>query len=291
MAAINADLSVNGYTYEEIQVWAKEILKHTSLRPKIGLICGTGLGGIAEVVENPVTVPYETIPGFPVSTVEGHSGNFVFGTISGKPVLLMRGRLHYYEGYPMWKVAMPVRVMKAMGIETLLVTNAAGGLNPEYKTGDLMIIKDHIDLPGLTGECVLIGKNDTRFGPRFISITAAYDHDLREKFKQVVLELGCGNILREGVYIMIGGPTFASAAEARLLRLFGADAVGMSTVPESVVGRHSGMRIFGVSLISDMMDLEDGAKFQVTHEDVLRTANERSLLMQKVFVKFMQLID
>ncbi|CAG5128576.1 unnamed protein product [Candidula unifasciata] len=291
MAAINADLSVNGYTFEDIQTLAKEILKHTSLRPKIALICGTGLGGIAEVVENPITVPYESIPGFPVSTVEGHSGNFVFGTLGGKQVLLMRGRLHYYEGYPMWKVAMPVRVMKAMGIETLLLTNAAGGLNPKYNTGDLMIIKDHIDLPGLTGECVLIGKNDTRFGPRFIATNATYDHDLRSKFKQVVLELGYGNILQEGVYIMIGGPTFSSAAEARVLRMFGADAVGMSTVPESVVGRHSGMRIFGVSLISDMVDMEDGSKFLVTHEDVLKTANERALLMQKVFVKFIHLID
>uniref|UniRef100_A0A0B6ZGY4 Purine nucleoside phosphorylase n=2 Tax=Arion vulgaris TaxID=1028688 RepID=A0A0B6ZGY4_9EUPU len=291
MAAINADLSVVGYTYDDIHVMANRVLQHTSLRPKVAIICGTGLGGIANAVENPITVTYDSIPGFPISTVEGHSGNFVFGTISGKPVVLMRGRLHYYEGHPMWKVALPVRVMKAMGIETLLVTNAAGGLNPSYKTGDLMIIKDHIDLPGLTGECVLIGTNDERFGPRFIATNAAYDHDLRKKFKEVACELGYENILQEGVYIMIGGPTFSSAAESRVLRMYGADAVGMSTVPETVVGRHSGMKIFGISLISDMVDMEDGSKFQVTHADVLKTANERAVIMQRIFIKFLQLID
>ncbi|CAL1529668.1 unnamed protein product [Lymnaea stagnalis] len=293
MAAINTDLSKIGYTYEDIQRMAQVILSNTNLRPSIGIICGTGLGGIADVVENPVTVSYDTVPGFPVSTVKGHSGKFVFGTLSGKPVLLMMGRFHYYEGYPMWKVAMPVRVMKAMGIETLLLTNAAGGLNQSYKTGDIMLLKDHIDLPGLTGECVLIGKNDERqvFGPRFLATNGTYDSDFRGKFLRVATELGHGDLMKEGIYIMIGGPTFSSTAEARVLRMFGADAVGMSTVPESVVGRHSGMRILGVSLITDMVELEDGSQFQVTHEDVLRTANERAQLMQKMFLKFVTLID
>ncbi|XP_055879889.1 purine nucleoside phosphorylase-like isoform X1 [Biomphalaria glabrata] len=290
MAAINTDLSVIGYTYEDIQNMAQSILKNTELRPKIGIICGTGLGGIADIVENPITVSYDTIKGFPVSTVKGHSGKFVFGTIKGKEVLLMMGRFHYYEGYPMWKVAMPVRVMKAMGIEVLLLTNAAGGLNQDYKTGDIMILKDHIDLPGLTGECVLIGKNDERFGPRFVATNGAYDVELGKKFLQIATELGHGSIMREGIYIMIGGPTFSSAAEARVLRMFGADAVGMSTVPESVVGRHSSMKIFGVSLITDMVDLDVGSQFQVTHEDVLRTANERALILQDIFVKFVQQI-
>lgn len=291
MAAINTDLSKIGYTYEDIQGMAQVILSNTSLRPTVGIICGTGLGGIADVVENPVTVSYDTVPGFPVSTVKGHSGKFVFGTLSGKPVLLMMGRFHYYEGYPMWKVAMPVRVMKAMGIETLLLTNAAGGLNQSYKTGDIMLLKDHIDLPGLTGECVLIGKNDDRFGPRFLATNGTYDTDLRQKFLRVATELGHGDLMKEGIYIMIGGPTFSSSAEARVLRMFGADAVGMSTVPESVVGRHSGMRILGLSLITDMVELEDGSQFQVTHEDVLKTANERAQLMQKMFLKFVTLID
>ncbi|XP_005106222.1 purine nucleoside phosphorylase [Aplysia californica] len=291
MAAINSDLSVIGYTFEDIQAMASEVLKHSTLRPKIGIICGTGLDGIAEAVENQTVVSYDSIPGFPVSTVKGHSGHFVFGTLQGKAVLLMRGRLHYYEGYPMWKVAMPVRVMKAVGIETLLVTNAAGGLNPDYKTGDLMVIKDHIDLPGLTGECVLIGKNDERFGPRFLATNGTYDKDLRQKFMEVVAEMGHADIIKEGVYIMIGGPTFSSTAEVRVLRMFGADAVGMSTVPEAVVGRHSSMRVFGVSLITDMVDFEDGSQFQVTHDDVLKVAHQRAQLMKKMFLKFVQFID
>ncbi|XP_059161530.1 purine nucleoside phosphorylase-like [Physella acuta] len=285
------DMSAIGYTFEDIQGMANAILKHTPLRPKVGLICGTGLGGIGDAVENPVTIPYDKIPGFPVITVVGHAGKFVIGTLKGKPVLLMMGRFHYYEGHPMWKVAMPVRVMKAMGIETLLLTNAAGGLNQDYKTGDIMLLTDHIDLPGLTGECVLIGKNDERFGPRFVATNGAYDVDLRQKFLKVASDLGHAKLMREGVYIMIGGPTFSSAAEARVLRMFGADAVGMSTVPEAVVGRHSGMRVFGVSLITDMVDLDVGSQFQVTHEEVLKTANERAQLMQKMFLNFVQLID
>jgi len=282
-----------GYTYEDIQATATEIMKHCSLKPKIAIICGTGLGGIAEAVADQTVVPYETIPGFPQSTVKGHAGKFVFGTLQDKPVLLMMGRLHYYEGYPMWKVAMPVRVMKAIGIETLLVTNASGGLNPEFKVGDLMILKDHIDLPGLSGDCVLIGKNDERFGPRFLATNSTYDKDLRKKFTEVMNELGHGDILRQGTYIMLGGPTFCSTAEARVLRLYGADACGMSTVPEAIVGRHSGMRVFGLSLITDTEDLtedDEPSEYMLTHEEVLKTAGERATLLQKVFLKFVQRI-
>ncbi|GFO18012.1 purine nucleoside phosphorylase [Plakobranchus ocellatus] len=291
MAAINSDMSTSGYTYEDINAMAQEILKYSSLRPKIGIICGTGLGGIADVLENPVPVAYEAIPGFPVSTVKGHSGKFVFGAIQGRPVLLMMGRLHYYEGYPMWKVAMPVRVMKAIGIDTLLVTNAAGGINPKFKVGDLMIIKDHIDLPGLTGECVLIGRNDERLGPRFLAMSEAYDEDLRNKFKECAVQQGHGAILHEGVYIMIGGPTFSTTAEYRVLCTLGADAVGMSTVPEVVVGRHSNMRVFGLSLITDTSDVNDSAKNKITHEEVLKVANDRAVLLQKVFLNFVSMLD
>ncbi|GFR76713.1 purine nucleoside phosphorylase [Elysia marginata] len=291
MAATNSDMSNAGYSYEDIQAMAQEILKYSSLRPKIGIICGTGLGGIADVLEDPVPVPYEVIPDFPVSTVKGHSGKFVFGTIQGKPVLLMMGRLHYYEGYPMWKVAMPVRVMKAVGIETLLITNAAGGMDPKHKPGDMMIIKDHIDLPGLTGECVLIGKNDERFGPRFLATSDAYDKHLGEKFKECMVQLGHGSLLHEGVYIMIGGPTFCNTAELKVLRMFGADAVGMSTVPEVVVGRHSGMRVFAMSLITDIVSYDNADDNKVTHEEVLKIAGKSALLLQKIFVSFMNVID
>lgn len=291
MAAINSDMSTAGYSYEDIHAMAQEILKYSSLRPKIGIICGTGLGGIADVLENPVPVPYDVIPEFPVSTVKGHSGKFVFGTIQGKPVLLMMGRLHYYEGYPMWKVAMPVRVMKAIGIDTLIITNAAGGMDPKHRPGDMMIIKDHIDLPGLTGECVLIGKNDERFGTRFPAMSEAYDADLREKFKQCIVELGHGSLLHEGVYIMIGGPTFSTTAELKVLRMFGADAVGMSTVPEVVAGRHSNMRIFAMSLITDIVNFDKAADNMVTHEEVLKIAGQSAVLLKQVFVNFVSMID
>ncbi|RUS69428.1 hypothetical protein EGW08_022809 [Elysia chlorotica] len=291
MATTGSDMSTSGYSFEDIHAMAEEILKYSPLRPKIGIICGTGLGGIADVLENPVPVPYEVIPGFPVSTVKGHSGKFVFGTIQGKPILLMMGRLHYYEGYPMWKVAMPVRVMKAIGVETLLITNAAGGLDPKQKAGDLMIIKDHIDFPGLTGECVLIGKNDERFGPRFLAMSDAYDEDLSRKFKECMVQLGHGSLLHEGVYIMVGGPTFSTTAEYKVLRSFGADAVGMSTIPEVVVGRHSNMRVFGLSLITDTANYECSKKNVLTHEDVLEIANTSAKLLQKVFSNFINMID
>ncbi|XP_071079874.1 purine nucleoside phosphorylase-like isoform X1 [Haliotis cracherodii] len=214
-----------GYTYEDIQRIAQAILTRTRHRPVLGIICGSGLGGLADMVEDSDTIPYSEIKDFPVSTVPGHMGYLVFGTLSGKPVVLMRGRFHYYEGYPMWKVAMPVRVMKQMGVKTLFVTNAAGGINPDYKAGDMMIIKDHIDLPGLTGECVLIGKNDDRFGPRFPATVDIYDSKLRSMAAEIGKELGYGDYMREGVYIMIGGPTFETVAESRLLKLYGADAV------------------------------------------------------------------
>lgn len=293
MAAIGEDQSNVGYKFEDIQKMANILLEKCSLRPSIGIICGTGLGGIAESVENKTTIEYSNIPGFPVSTVKGHSGKFVFGTLSGKPVLLMMGRLHYYEGYPMWKVAMPVRVMKAIGVETLLITNASGGMNPDFKVGDLMIITDHIDLPGMTGECVLIGPNDERFGPRFLATNGTYDKKLRGKFMECAKDLNYGHLIKHGVYIMVGGPTFCSTAEARVLKMYGADAVGMSTVPEAIVGRHCGMRVFGLSLITDIEDLDDHgeSEYILTHEQVLEAANQASKIIEKVFLTFIPLID
>ncbi|XP_076442495.1 purine nucleoside phosphorylase-like [Babylonia areolata] len=281
MAAFS-DMASSGYNFEEIQVIAGNILSFTKHKPKIGIVCGSGLGGLADLVENADIVHYSQIKEFPVSTVPGHEGKLVFGLMEGKSVVLMRGRFHYYEGYPMWKVAMPVRVMKAMGVTTLIVTNAAGGINPEYNTGDIMIIKDHIDLPGLTGECVLIGKNDERFGPRFPATVDTYDKGLRDLAKQVVTELGYGSIAREGVYVMIGGPTFETVAESRLLKLLGADAVGMSTVPEAVVAKHGGLRTFGISLITDMVALEYDTTRATTHEEVLQVGQKRAKDLQKI---------
>ncbi|KAK7493386.1 hypothetical protein BaRGS_00015286 [Batillaria attramentaria] len=281
MAALG-DMSSSGYSFDEIQSIANNILTFTKHRPKVGIICGSGLGGLADQVDDAEVISYDQIPEFPVSTVAGHAGKLVFGYLQGKPVVLMRGRFHYYEGYPMWKVAMPVRVMKAMGVGTLVVTNAAGGVNPEFQTGDLMIIKDHIDLPGLTGECVLIGRNDERFGPRFPATVGTYDEDLRNLAKTISVELGYNSIMREGTYIMIGGPTFETVAESRLLRTFGADAVGMSTVPEAVVAKHGGLRVFGISLITDMVALDYNTTRATTHEEVLAVGQKRAGDLQKI---------
>lgn len=291
MATIMADMSSSGFTFEQIQSISANILKLTKQRPKIGIICGSGLGGLADMVVEQKEISYAEIPEFPTSTVHGHEGKLVFGLLQGKPVVLMRGRFHYYEGYPMWKVAMPVRVMKAMGVTTLIVTNAAGGINQEYQTGDIMIIKDHIDLPGLTGECVLIGKNDERFGPRFPATVETYDKDLRDLAKRVAVELGYGKIVREGTYIMIGGPTFETVAESRLLRLFGADAVGMSTVPEAVVAKHGGLRTFGISLITDMVSMSYDAIRATTHEEVLEVGHKRAKDLQKIISTMIGQLD
>ncbi|XP_046364336.1 purine nucleoside phosphorylase-like isoform X2 [Haliotis rufescens] len=280
-----------GYTYEDIQRISQAILTRTRHRPVLGIICGSGLGGLADMVEDSDTIPYSEIKDFPVSTVPGHMGYLVFGTLSGKPVVLMRGRFHYYEGYPMWKVAMPVRVMKQMGVKTLFVTNAAGGINPDYKAGDMMIIKDHIDLPGLTGECVLIGKNDDRFGPRFPATVDIYDSKLRSMAAEIGKELGYGDYMREGVYIMIGGPTFETVAESRLLRLYGADAVGMSTVPEAVVAKHGGIRTFGISLITDMCSLEYEETRATTHEEVLAMGELRAKDLQKLVTTMVERME
>ncbi|KAK6182440.1 hypothetical protein SNE40_010133 [Patella caerulea] len=279
---MTTDQSAEGYSFEDIQLIASNVLKQTRHKPSIGIICGSGLGGLADIVQDAETVPYSSIPEFPVTTVKGHEGKLVFGYLEGKPVVLMRGRFHYYEGYPMWKVAMPVRVMKAMGISTLIVTNAAGGLNENFKTGDLMILRDHIDLPGLTGECVLIGKNDDRFGPRFPAMVGTYDSELIELAKETAVNLGYSSILREGTYIMIGGPSFETVAESRLLRNWGADAVGMSTVPESVVAKHCGIRVFGISLITDMCSLSYDAANATTHEEVLAIGEKRAGDLQKL---------
>ncbi|KAK3591300.1 hypothetical protein CHS0354_004348 [Potamilus streckersoni] len=219
---------------------------------------------------------------FPASTVPGHMGKLVFGILRGKTVVLMRGRFHNYEGYPMWKTTIPIRVMKALGVHTLFLTNAAGGLNPDFNVGDIMIIRDHIDLPGLTGECVLRGTNDERFGPRFLATVDTYDRELSEIAKTAAAELGLNEILREGTYIMIGGPTFETVAESKLLRSFGGDAVGMSTVAESIVGRHMGMRVFGMSLITDMCSMSYDEKKCTTHQDVLAIGEKRAGDLQKL---------
>lgn len=233
-------------------------------KPEVGLILGSGLGVLAEEIEEPVKIPYQDIPGFPVSTVEGHAGRLVFGTLKGKTVVAMQGRFHYYEGYSLDKVTFPVRVMKEIGVEKIIVTNAAGGINETFKPGDLMIITDHINN---LGDNPLIGPNDPELGVRFPDMSEAYDKDLRKLAKEVAKHLNIE--VKEGVYVANTGPCYETPAEVRLLRILGGDAVGMSTVPEVIVARHSDLKVLGISCISNMAA---GILDQpLTHDEVIET--------------------
>lgn len=218
-----------------------------SLKPRIGIILGSGLGGLADLIEDPVSIQYEDIPNFPISTVEGHAGRLVFGKLQELDIVAMQGRFHFYEGYPIHDVVFPVRVMAGLGNDTLIVTNAAGGVNESFKPGDLMIINDHINYAGVNP---LIGKNLDNKGPRFVDMTWAYDKELINVAKNSARELGLE--VKEGVYMWFSGPTYETPAEIKLASILGADAVGMSTVPEVIVANHEGIRVLGISCITNM---------------------------------------
>lgn len=236
--------------------------------PQAGVILGSGLGALADEVDAVAVIPYEDIPGFAVSSVVGHSGRLVAGTLGGTRVLVMAGRLHYYEGLTLQQVTFPVRVMRTLGARTLVVTNAAGGVNPEFRAGDLMIIEDHINMLGWGGQNPLVGPNDPDLGPRFPAMNPAYDPALIKLAQDAAAE--CNVQLRRGVYIVLAGPNYETRAELRLLRQWGADAVGMSTVPEVIVARHGGMKVLGISNITNMALAESDEP--VNHEEVLQVA-------------------
>ncbi|MCL7747085.1 purine-nucleoside phosphorylase [Halalkalibacter sp. MEB205] len=238
-----------------------------TVTPSIGLILGSGLGVLADEIQNPVKVPYSEIPNFPVSTVAGHAGQLVFGMLEGKQVVAMQGRFHFYEGYSMDVVTFPVRVMKALGVEQIIVTNAAGGVNESYEPGNLMIIKDHINN---MGQNPLIGPNDEAFGVRFPDMSSAYSGRLRELARDHAEKLTIN--VQEGVYVGNTGPSYETPAEIRMLRTLGADAVGMSTVPEVIVARHAGLEVLGISCISNMAA---GILPQpLTHDEVIETTEK-----------------
>jgi purine-nucleoside phosphorylase len=245
---------------------AEAIRARTTLTPRIGLILGSGLGDLADEVADAVRIPYGEIPHFPVSTVAGHAGELVLGHLAGQPVAVMKGRVHYYEGYTMAQVTFPTRVLKAIGCETLLVTCAAGGLNPSFQAGDLMLIIDHINL---MGEDPLRGPNEEKLGPRFPAMVDAYTPALREIAKTVALAQGIQ--LQQGVYTPISGPCYNTSAELRMLRMLGGDAVGMSTVPEVVTAKHMGMSVLGLACITDMAIPDHPV--HLTHEQVMEVAN------------------
>jgi purine-nucleoside phosphorylase len=242
------------------------VKQHDTRTPSLGIILGSGLGDLAATVTDPTTIPFAQIPHFAPSTVEGHKGSLVIGSLGGRLVAVMNGRLHHYEGYSLQQVTFPVRVLKALGCNDLIITNAAGGLNPAFHVGDLMLITDHINLPGLAGNSPLFGPNDPALGERFPDLHNAYDRDLRRQAQTVAQRLGFA--LCEGIYAMLGGPSFETPAEVRMLRALGADAVGMSTAAEVVVARHGGQRVLGISMISNDLSPEPDAE-PVNHLEVL----------------------
>lgn len=246
-------------------------------KPLVGIVLGSGLGKLAEKIQNPTAIPYSEIPGFPVSTAIGHKGNFICGELGGKTVVAMQGRFHYYEGYPMDLVTLPIRVMKVLGIEYLFVSNAAGGVNYDYKVGDLMIIRDHINLlPN-----PLIGKNLDEFGPRFPDMTRPYDLNLIKKAEYIASELKI--VLKKGVYIAGTGPSYETPSEYKYFRLAGADAVGMSTIPEVIVARHSSIPVFGMSVITNEAHDDYAEDYVNDGDDVVRAADAAADRMSLLF--------
>jgi purine-nucleoside phosphorylase len=246
---------------------ADEIRSRITIQPEISMILGSGLGMLSESIEDPVIVPYHDLPGWPISTVEGHAGELVIGNLEGKNVLVMNGRIHFYEGYEMSQVTLPIRVMQRLGIKILLVTNAAGGVNQDFVPGNPMLITDHLNLLGMAGVNPLRGPNLDEFGTRFPDMSQAYDKDLGDVARKVAKEIGI--TLYEGIYVCLAGPTFETPADLRFLATAGVDAVGMSTVPEVIVANHGGQRVLGISGITNSSNLYGEA--ETTHEEVIET--------------------
>lgn len=251
--------------WEKINESVSYIANKTGFKPEYGVILGSGLGGFADDIDVEFTLPYSDIPNFPVSTVEGHKGKLIFGTIGQKKVVAMQGRFHYYEGYSMQEVTFPVRVMKQLGVQKLIVSNASGGVNPFYKVGDIVLIYDHINF---MPEHPLRGRNDERFGPRFVNMSEPYSRNMIKKAKELALALNIE--VKDGIYLGLQGPTFETLSEYRMVKILGADCVGMSTVPEVIVAKHMDMEVFGISVITDMGNEENIET--VNHDEVLEAA-------------------
>jgi purine-nucleoside phosphorylase len=266
---------------EQLNETVQYIKNRIDFQPEFGIVLGTGLGGLVNEIQTIGTIPYKDIPNFPVSTVKGHEGKLIFGKLGGKNVVAMQGRFHYYEGYTMKEVTFPIRVMKFLGIKLLILSNAAGGVNPNYEIGDLMIIRDHINL---MGNNPLIGKNDTGLGPRFPDMSDAYDKNIIRHATRIAR---IHNIhFQVGVYAAVTGPTFETPSEYKYIRILGADAVGMSTVPETIVARHMELPVFAVSVISDLG--VEGKIVEISHDDVIDAA---SLVEPKMTLVIKEMIE
>ena len=256
------------YEREHYEQAAAVIRQKTALQPSIGLVLGSGLGKLADDLAERALIPYEDIPGWPRSTVVGHQGNLVIGKMGGQVVAAQQGRAHYYEGYSMRQVTFPIRVMRALGIGTVILTNAAGGVNPAYQVGDLMLLEDHINMPGMVGANPLMGPNDEQLGERFVGLAQAYDRRLRQCALDVARQEGIR--LHSGVYFGLSGPAFETPAEIRMIRALGGDAVGMSTVHEVLVARHGGMRVMACSSITNQAIDAVDTDLETNHEEVLQ---------------------
>lgn len=269
---------------EKINESIASIRKYCQTKPEIAIILGTGLGRLAEDIEESTFIPYNKINNFPVSTVPGHSGNLVLGKLEGKPVVAMQGRFHYYEGYSMQEVVFPVRVMKKLGSDLIIISNAAGGMNRFFQRGDLMLIYDHINL---MGNNPLLGINEEELGPRFPDMSEAYDRELISLAEKVALEEGIK--LHKGIYAGLSGPMLETPAEYRMLIKIGADAVGMSTVPEVIAANHMGMKVLGISCITDLAI--DGVVEKIHFQEILNAATKSELLLSQIVKKVIKNID
>ena len=267
--------------WEKVQETVSYIKEKTNFTPEYGVILGSGLGSFTDDIDIQFTLPYNEIPNFPVSTVEGHKGALVFGTIGTKNVVAMQGRFHFYEGYDMKEVTFPVRVMKYLGVEKLVVSNASGGVNPNYEVGSIVILTDQINM---FPEHPLRGKNDERFGPRFVNMSEPFSRKMISKVKKIATNLNIK--VQDGIYLGLQGPTFETLSEYRMVKILGADCVGMSTVPEVIVARHMDLETFGISVITDMGD-EDNIE-EVNHEEVLKAAKKAEPQVRQLIKELIQ---
>ncbi|MBL4939113.1 MAG: purine-nucleoside phosphorylase [Lutibacter sp.] len=267
--------------WNKVQETVKFLQEKGITKPDYGIILGSGLGNMVDKITIEISLPYEEIPNFPVSTVAGHSGELIFGTIGDKKVLAMRGRFHYYEGWTMEQTVFPVRVMKYLGVENLIVSNASGGVNPAFKVGDIMLITDHINF---IPEHPLRGENDERFGPRFVDMHEPYSKKMIAKMEQIALKMNIP--IHKGIYLALQGPTFETPAEYRMVKLVGSDAVGMSTVPEVIVAKHMGMTCFGISVITDLG--VEGMVEEVSHEEVQKVAKVAEKIVGRLVEEFIK---
>lgn len=277
------------YSYEKVKFIADWLLERVTLRPKIGIVCGSGLGGLGDRLKNPIVFPYETVPHFPKSTVVGHKGNLIFGQLENVPVVCMQGRFHAYEGYSNALCTMPMKVFKLLGVQTVILTCAAGGINRSFEVGDIMLIKDHIAPLLWTLQNPLVGHNDERFGPRFPAVNRIYTKELRDLFYKIAGDQDLP--IKDGVYSSLGGPCYETVSELRGLLMLGADAVGMSTAHEALVASYCGLKVLAIALITNKTVIDYDSEHYPNHEEVIDTANKRAKELENLVIEFVNRVE